>query len=70
MAKVAFLVDYSVRTRVVVDVDEDIDMFDEGLIVAAAREKILSNPDAYIIYDNVVDIFEDEEMPYDDKFDK
>lgn len=44
MAKVAFLVDYSVRTRVVVDVDEDIDMFDEGLIVAAAREKSSQTP--------------------------
>lgn len=72
--KRAFIVEYNIRTRVVVDVPEYYiaDSFyrvDEE-IIKAASDKIKSDVDAYIIGHNCVSIEDDIEEPYDDKYDK
>lgn len=75
--KVALLVDFSVRTRIVADIPcgksvdeflEDDAGFDE--VVSRARANILAAPQDYLSGDNAVDIVEDEEMPYDPDFDR
>ncbi len=71
MPKKAYLVDYSIRTRVVVDVPKDkIDNTprsdDElfGLIASEARDHILRNGAAqYLCPDNVMEIHDDYECP-------
>lgn len=76
--KKAFLVTFSVRTRVVADVPEgfnpdDIDFSDTpqavafDALVAEARENVLLYPEGYLCGDNVEPgdgIIEDDECPY------
>lgn len=70
--KVAALVTFSPRTRIVVDVPEDMTVEEyanydgEGLedITRKARANILSNPGGYLIGENI-EVEEDTEMPYD-----
>lgn len=63
--KKAYLVEFSVMTRVVVE-----DGSSDESIFKSAMDKILSSPGDYIQYDNVISIEDDEEMPYDEKWDK
>lgn len=76
--KKAFLVTFSVRTRVVADVPEgfnpdDIDFSNKpqavafDAMVAEARQHILSNPESYLCADNIEvgdGIVDDDECPY------
>ena len=70
MAKKAFLVDFSVRTRVVVNLPErkkettELNDNDVDIIASAARDKILSDAKDYICPDNLTEINEDFECPY------
>lgn len=70
MAKVAFLVDYSIRTRVIVDIPDNINPMDIkdcdpiwDKIVATANENVKTNPSVFS-HDNVVEIEEDMECPF------
>lgn len=77
MAKKAFLVTFSIQTRVVVDVPDDICNASPivnpslwGKIADKAEDKVGENIWDYLNYDNVDWIEEDKEMPYDADFDK
>lgn len=73
MAKKAFLVDISIRTRVVVDVEDGLTpQNDEALwqeIAGKAEVQVGDDIWDYLIYDNVTEIVEDTEMPYDPEYD-
>lgn len=73
MAKKAFLVDISIRTRVVVDVEDGLTpQNDEALwqeIADKAEVQVGDDIWDYLIYDNVTEIVEDTEMPYDEEYD-
>lgn len=56
----ALLVEFSIRTRIVVPADADDDQ-----AIAAAKAKILTDPSDYVCGDNVVIIEPDDEVPYD-----
>lgn len=66
--KKAILVNYSVTTRIVVDVPENTTINDikqsesESAILDFARSKIASNPTGYMAYENA-DYWEDTDMP-------
>ena len=67
--KRAFLVNFSVTTRVVVDVPEDFDVWDSDSkafedIVSEARDNILDRPFNYL-YEENAEVREDTECPYD-----
>ena len=71
MAKVAILVEFSPRTRVVVDIPENMSVlewaendknFDE--LVSKARANMCKEIESYLCGDNVSDYVEDEECPY------
>lgn len=74
MAKKAYLVTFTTTTRVVVDVPENFDVHNCNLLVVGhekawdsivkeARDNILENPECYL-YDDNVEVNEDEECPY------
>lgn len=70
MAKVAFLVDYSIRTRVIVDIPDDVnptEIKDNDpvweKIVETANEDVKTDPSVFC-YDNVMQIEEDMECPF------
>ena len=68
MAKTAFLVDVNIMTRVIVDCDSP----EESVWEKAGKiaiEKILENPREYICLDNVGDVYDDTECPYDPQHD-
>jgi hypothetical protein len=71
MARKAFLVSFSFRTRVIVDVDNEDDIqtvkFDEA--VSIARDQIQDSIADYLSGDNVDEIILDEELPYLQPFD-
>ncbi len=71
MARKAFLVSFSFRTRVIVDVDNEDDIqtvkFDEA--VSIARDQIEDSIADYLSGDNVDEIILDEELPYPQPFD-
>lgn len=74
--KKAYLVEYSIKTRVVIDVPDDYKPFDykgesitDGILIAKAGDKILSDAQNYIIGDNITYVEEDLEMPYDPEHD-
>jgi hypothetical protein len=81
MAKKAYLITYSITTRVVVD-DEGIPsgktekgkLSEDDIMWQAHTEalaKIEQDPDGYIVLDNVTEFEEDTEMPYgQDEFDR
>ena len=73
MAKKAFLVDISIRTRVVVDVEDGLTpQNDEALwqeIADKAEVQVGEDIWDYLIYNNVTEIVEDTEMPYDEEYD-
>ena len=60
----ALIVEYSVRTRVVVD-----SFLDEGgkemQAMRMARANILKDPESYLIGENIVEIVPDESLPFD-----
>lgn len=56
--KEAYLVTFSICTRVTPDSDSEHD------IIEAAKEKIISNAGEYVITDNVERIIPDKECPY------
>ena len=64
MSKKAYLVDFCVRTRVVID--------DEGLtkdefiakLAELGRKNILKEPEGYLCGDNMVEYEDDEECPF------
>lgn len=67
--KKAFLVNFSITTRVEVDVPEDFNEYDSDSngfeeVVAEARDNILEKPMNYL-YEENVEIREDTECPYD-----
>ena len=69
--KKAFLVDFSIRTRVIVDIDDNLEdknpQTNDGLwgdIVDKAEDKVGNNSWDYICYDNVTEVIEDTECPY------
>lgn len=62
--KKAFLVDFNVRTRVVVDLDGKTEEEVDEAAIAAARQNILSDAENYIIGDNCTEIEPDEECPF------
>lgn len=74
--KTAFLVDFTPRTRVVVDVPEGFklgehanEMSKEDLraaneIISKAIKQMLTNPEDYISVDNISNIEEDTECPF------
>ena len=67
--KKAKLITFSITTRVLVDADgTEEEQFDEA--VKIARPKIVNNAKDVIMGDNVVEIDDDEECPYDPEFDK
>ena len=65
--KKAFLATFEVTTRVIVDTDAD-GISDEvwEKIGEVATKKILSNPTDYIHLDNLGEVMEDTEVPYND----
>ena len=76
MAKKAFLVDISIRTRVVVDISDDCTdqnpTTNDGLwseIADKAEVQVGNDIWDYLIQDNVTEIVEDTEMPYDPEYD-
>jgi len=67
--KKAKLITFSITTRVLVDDGESEEkQFDEA--VKSARAKIMDNAKDVIHGDNVVELDDDEEMPYDPEYDK
>ena len=71
MPKKAFLVDYSIRTRVVVDVpadktdnspQRDDELF--AIVADAAQEKISRSAGEYLCRENVVKATEDTDCPF------
>lgn len=74
MAKKALLVEYCIRTRVIVDVPEDMNDFSQAYkdsenvfdkIAEAARDNIIDNGvEDYLIGDNITEIELDHELPY------
>ena len=76
MAKKAFLVDISIRTRVVIDIADDCTdqnpTTNNGLwteIADKAEVQVGKDIWDYLIYDNVTEIVEDVEIPYDPEYD-
>ena len=69
MSKVAMIVEYSIRTRVLVDADKD-ENIQQIQAMTKARNNILEDPESYLLWDNVIEIEEDEECPYDPEYDK
>jgi len=63
--KVAKIVEYSIRTRIIVDTADS-----EDSIIRKANNKLLNDPSGYIVGDNVGEIQDDIECPFDPKFDK
>ena len=67
--KKAYLVDFLITTRVIVDGSDmahniiDNDVVDKALELAKAR--LLENPHEYIIDDNFTEVTEDTGLPYD-----
>lgn len=68
--KKAYLATFSITTRVVVDVEEN-ELKQRGIpdslydkIIDEARDKILSNADSYVSYDNADIVREDLECPF------
>jgi hypothetical protein len=63
--KKAFLVTFSICTRVVIDHNGDESSLDNDLaMVEQARKKIMKYPEDYIGFDNIMVIDEDVECPY------
>lgn len=71
MKKLAFIVEYSIRTRAVVEVPDD---FNEGSdisnellyeLVRKSRENVMAEPANYLCCDNVVEVDDDYDCPYD-----
>lgn len=71
--KKAVLVEVSILTRVIVDVDnEDVDLNSEDVTIKASKvvaDKIRNGMEWNYVYENVVSIKSDEECPYDSRFD-
>lgn len=70
--KIAFLVGFSPMTRVVVDVEDPLNLTEdeEQQISVAAREQMADNLEDYLNLDNVDEIREDEDLPYPQDFDE
>lgn len=76
MTKKAFLVDISIRTRVIVDIPDECSDHNpetnDGLwkeIADKAEIQVGEDIWDYLIYDNVTEITEDTEMPYNQEYD-
>lgn len=69
--KRAFLVGFCPMTRVVIDVENPLNLTEdeERQISVAAREQMADNLGDYLNLDNVDEIREDEELPYPQDFD-
>ena len=69
--KKAFLVSFTLMTRVVVDIKEGLlNPYDYSKIISAARENIIYNGiDDYLNGDTIDEIRLDEELPYPQEFD-
>lgn len=70
MSKIAYLVDFSIRTRVVVDVDDNLEEKDpwmnDGLfddVYSKAYDNVLSDLPNYLSCENITEIDEDTECP-------
>jgi hypothetical protein len=59
--KKALLVEFNIRTRIIIDEDQE---DDDDFIIATARDKIQPDLSDYLCGDNV-EIDDDEEMPFD-----
>lgn len=72
MAKKAFLVTFNICTRVVADCGNDENPLNDREkykeIVKEASDRILSDPEAYLDWDNA-DVDTDKDMPYDPDYD-
>jgi len=69
MDKKAKLVEFSIMTRVLVDDKVD----GQALELQAfhlAKNKILDDPRSFLYIENMIEIEDDEECPYDPEFDK
>lgn len=58
MSKKAYLVTFSITTRIVAEEDNDYE------IDQAAIQRVLENPSGYICRDNITEVDEDTECPY------
>lgn len=67
--KKAKLVTVSITTRVIVDSNEMPECEEEDAMNKAI-EKIKNDPEGYMCWDNVEDVFDDEDCPYDPETDK
>ena len=56
--KKAYLVDFSIMTRVIAESSEQ--------AIKEAIKKLLPKADEYFIHDNVIEVEEDTEMPYEE----
>lgn len=61
---VAKLVEYSIVTRVIVQDDAC-----DAVIIKVANNKLLNDPSGYICGDNIGEITDDTEIPYDPETD-
>lgn len=69
--KKAFLVDYSIRARVILDVSDDMTQEEiDRMAHEQAQEEINHEPRQYICIDNLMEVFEDTECPYDKNYDE
>jgi len=69
--KKAYLVEFTVRTRIVAEEVETEDSVEFEDMVETAVDKILENPTGYINSENLEDYQPDTDMPYDENgFDK
>lgn len=65
MSKKALLVTFEITTRVCVPVPDQ----DDLVAIQLAMQKILTNPQDYVIQDVVTEIIEDTEIPYNSERD-
>lgn len=65
----AKLVTFTIKTRVIINGTGDREQ-DEERAYGEAREKIMQSPRDYLDWDNLDEVTDDEEMPYDPKYDK
>lgn len=67
--KKAKIVEFSIRTRVLVDAFADQDV-QELQAFHSARNNILEAPETYLYIENMCELEDDEECPYDPEYDE
>lgn len=78
--KKAYLVTFSITTRVIADVSKEFDPNNSNLIIpenheyysgiiSEAAKHVIDCPEGYLSWDNIDDVSEDTECPYDPNYD-